>query len=94
MIVVIFSKNRGRNKGHVRHLCLVPNKQSWNVLIRSGPALSMTLLETVDGVHFFKFEHGPNYQLVEKKFLNCIQNPDPMQLMVRILNIPLWLRIE
>lgn len=44
--------------------------------------ISMTLLETKDGVHYFTFEHSREYQQVQFKFLDAVESMDPNNIVV------------
>lgn len=42
----------------------------------------MSLLETKDGLHFFAFEHGRDYQQVQFKFFDAVESMDPNNIVV------------
>lgn len=60
---------------------------SWSDLF-SG--ISMTLLESKNGVQYFTFEHSRDYQQVQFKFLDAVKSMDPNNIVVNVsLMVPL-----
>lgn len=45
----------------------------------------MTLLQSKDGIQFFTFEHGRDYQQVQFKFLDAVESMDPNNIVVKKL---------
>ncbi|KAM9410416.1 ribosome quality control complex subunit TCF25 [Pholidichthys leucotaenia] len=66
---------RQRNRQFHRTTWLASPKDSWPRFSR--PGISMTLLETKDGIHHFTFEHSRDYQQVQFKFLDAVESMDP-----------------
>uniref|UniRef100_A0A3P8NVR5 Transcription factor 25 (basic helix-loop-helix) n=1 Tax=Astatotilapia calliptera TaxID=8154 RepID=A0A3P8NVR5_ASTCA len=66
---------RQRNRQFHRSTWMTSPKDSWPRFSR--PGISMTLLETKDGVHYFTFEHSREYQQVQFKFLDAVESMDP-----------------
>lgn len=44
----------------------------------------MLLLETKGTLHYFKFEHSPQYQQVQFQFLDAVESLNPDNIVVRI----------
>lgn len=44
--------------------------------------ISMSLLESKDGLHFFAFEHSRDYQQVQFKFFDAVESMDPNNIVV------------
>lgn len=44
--------------------------------------ISMSLLESRDGLHFFAFEHSRDYQQVQFKFFDAVESMDPNNIVV------------
>ncbi|XP_077376215.1 ribosome quality control complex subunit TCF25 [Festucalex cinctus] len=66
---------RQRNRQFHRNTWMTSPKESWPRFSR--PGISMTLLETEDGIHYFTFEHSRDYQQVQFKFLDAVESMDP-----------------
>lgn len=66
---------RQRNRQFHRSTWMTNPKDSWPRFSR--PGISMTLLESKDGVQFFTFEHSRDYQQVQFKFLDAVESMDP-----------------
>uniref|UniRef100_A0A672HG91 Transcription factor 25 (basic helix-loop-helix) n=1 Tax=Salarias fasciatus TaxID=181472 RepID=A0A672HG91_SALFA len=66
---------RQRNRQFHRTTWMTNPKDSWPRFSR--PGISMALLETKDGIHYFTFEHGREYQQVQFKFLDAVESMDP-----------------
>ncbi|XP_063332767.1 transcription factor 25 [Pelmatolapia mariae] len=66
---------RQRNRQFHRSTWMTSPKDSWPRFSR--PGISMTLLETKDGIHYFTFEHSREYQQVQFKFLDAVESMDP-----------------
>lgn len=45
--------------------------------------ISMTLLESKNGVQYFTFEHSRDYQQVQFKFLDAVKSMDPNNIVVK-----------
>lgn len=54
-------------------------------LLDISPGISMTLLQTKDGVHYFTFEHNRDYQQIQFKFLDAVESMDPNNIVVKKL---------
>uniref|UniRef100_A0A069DZE4 Putative transcription factor 25-like protein n=1 Tax=Panstrongylus megistus TaxID=65343 RepID=A0A069DZE4_9HEMI len=76
-------KKRGRNRGHLRSTWLVSPKENWPQI--GKPGLSMKLVETKNGVHYFTYEHSLNYQQVQMRFLEAVESLNP-DFIVGIIN--------
>ncbi|KAK9500401.1 hypothetical protein O3M35_001675 [Rhynocoris fuscipes] len=76
-------KKRGRNRGHLRSTWLVSPKENWPQI--GKPGLSMKLVETKNGIHYFAYEHSLNYQQVQMKFLEAVESLNP-DFIVGIIN--------
>ncbi|XP_012690127.2 transcription factor 25 [Clupea harengus] len=48
----------------------------------SKPGISMSLLETRNGLQYFTFEHNRDYQQVQFKFLDAVESMDPNNIVV------------
>ncbi len=44
----------------------------------------MTSLQSKDGIQYFTFEHGRDYQQVQFKFLDAVESMDPNNIVVKI----------
>lgn len=44
--------------------------------------MSMTLLQSKDGLQHFAFEHSRDYQQVQFKFLDAVESMDPNNIVV------------
>lgn len=66
---------RQRNRQFHRSTWLTSPKDSWPRFSR--PGISMTLLQSKDGIHYFAFEHSRDYQQVQFKFLDAVESMDP-----------------
>ncbi|KAF6722648.1 Transcription factor 25 [Oryzias melastigma] len=66
---------RQRNRHFHRSTWMTSPKDSWPRFAR--PGISMTLLESKDGIHYFTFEHSRDYQHVQFKFLDAVESMDP-----------------
>ncbi|XP_062242148.1 transcription factor 25 [Platichthys flesus] len=66
---------RHRNRQFHRSTWMTSPKDSWPRFSRTG--ISMTLLESKDGVHYFTYEHSRDYQQVQFKFLDAVESMDP-----------------
>lgn len=66
---------RHRNRQFHRTTWMTSPKDSWPRFSRTG--ISMTLLESKDGVHYFTYEHSREYQQVQFKFLDAVESMDP-----------------
>lgn len=50
--------------------------------------ISMTLLESKNGLQYFTFEHGRDYQQVQFKFLDAVESMDPNNIVVSFPVLP------
>uniref|UniRef100_A0AAQ5Z7S0 Transcription factor 25 (basic helix-loop-helix) n=1 Tax=Amphiprion ocellaris TaxID=80972 RepID=A0AAQ5Z7S0_AMPOC len=66
---------RQRNRQFHRSTWMTSPKDSWPRFSR--PGISMTLLESKDGIQYFTFEHSRDYQQVQFKFLDAVESMDP-----------------
>ncbi|KAE8297111.1 Transcription factor 25 [Larimichthys crocea] len=66
---------RQRNRQFHRSTWMTSPKDSWPRFSR--PGISMTLLQSKDGIQHFTFEHGRDYQQVQFKFLDAVESMDP-----------------
>ncbi|GAA6227856.1 transcription factor 25 isoform X2 [Lates japonicus] len=66
---------RQRNRQFHRSTWMTSPKDSWPRFSR--PGISMTLLQSKDGVQYFTFEHIRDYQQVQFKFLDAVESMDP-----------------
>ncbi|XP_072236564.1 ribosome quality control complex subunit TCF25 [Leuresthes tenuis] len=66
---------RQRNRQFHRSTWMTSPKESWPRFSR--PGISMSLLESKDGVQYFTFEHSRDYQQVQFKFLDAVESMDP-----------------
>nr|XP_020460479.1 transcription factor 25 isoform X2 [Monopterus albus] len=66
---------RQRNRQFHRSTWMTSPKDSWPRFSR--PGISMTLLESKDGIQYFTFEHSRDYQQAQFKFLDAVESMDP-----------------
>ncbi|KAM9481087.1 ribosome quality control complex subunit TCF25 [Clarias gariepinus] len=66
---------RQRQRQFHRSTWMTSPKDTWPRFSR--PGISMSLLDTKDGLHFFAFEHGRDYQQVQFKFFDAVESMDP-----------------
>uniref|UniRef100_A0A1A8QDC0 Transcription factor 25 (Basic helix-loop-helix) n=1 Tax=Nothobranchius rachovii TaxID=451742 RepID=A0A1A8QDC0_9TELE len=66
---------RQRNRHFHRSTWMTSPKDSWPRFSR--PGVSMTLLESKNGIQCFTFEHSRDYQQVQFKFLDAVESMDP-----------------
>ncbi|XP_044065550.1 transcription factor 25 [Siniperca chuatsi] len=66
---------RQRNRQFHRSTWMTSPKDSWPRFSR--PGISMTLLQSKDGIQYFTFEHSRDYQQVQFKFLDAVESMDP-----------------
>ncbi|KAL1117365.1 hypothetical protein AAG570_004691 [Ranatra chinensis] len=76
-------KKRGRSRSHLKSTWLVTPKDNWPQV--GKPGLSMKLLETKNGIHYFAYEHSVNYQQVQLRFLDAVESLNPDNI-VAIIN--------
>ncbi|KAK6479989.1 mRNAion factor 25 isoform X1 [Huso huso] len=69
------SRPRQRQRQFHRSTWMTTLKNTWPRF--SKPGISMSLLETRDGVQYFTFEHSREYQQVQFKFLDAVESMDP-----------------
>uniref|UniRef100_A0A3Q0R985 Transcription factor 25 (basic helix-loop-helix) n=1 Tax=Amphilophus citrinellus TaxID=61819 RepID=A0A3Q0R985_AMPCI len=80
---VLGDQPRQRNRQFHRSTWMTSPKDSWP---RFSRPISMTLLETKDGIHYFTFEHSRDYQQVQFKFLDAVESMDPNNIALLQLN--------
>ncbi|XP_071443869.1 ribosome quality control complex subunit TCF25 [Hetaerina americana] len=78
------SKRRGRGRGTLKSTWLVTPKENWPQIGKSG--LSMSLVETKNGIQYFKYEHNFSYQQIQMKFLEAVESLNPDNI-VAIINM-------
>lgn len=78
------SKRRGRGRGTLKSTWLVTPKENWPQI--GKPGLSMSLVETKNGVQYFKYEHNLHYQQIQMKFLEAVESLNPDNI-VTIINM-------
>ncbi|MCI4379501.1 hypothetical protein PGIGA_G00229110 [Pangasianodon gigas] len=66
---------RQRQRQFHRSTWMTSPKDTWARFSR--PGISMSLLESKDGLHFFAFEHSRDYQQVQFKFFDAVESMDP-----------------
>lgn len=66
---------RQRQRQFHRSTWMAIPKDTWPRFSR--PGISMTLLQSKDGLQFFTFEHSRDYQQVQFKFLDAVESMDP-----------------
>jgi len=66
---------RQRNRQFHRSTWMTSPKDSWPRFSR--PGISMTLIQSKDGIQYFTFEHSRDYQQVQFKFLDAVESMDP-----------------
>ncbi|GAA6093856.1 transcription factor 25 [Tachysurus ichikawai] len=66
---------RQRQRQFHRSTWMTSPKDTWARFSR--PGISMSLLESTDGLQFFAFEHSRDYQQVQFKFLDAVESMDP-----------------
>ncbi|KAM3876991.1 ribosome quality control complex subunit TCF25 [Diretmus argenteus] len=66
---------RQRQRQFHRSTWMTIPKETWPRFSR--PGISMTLLQSKDGLQFFTFEHSRDYQQVQFKFLDAVESMDP-----------------
>ncbi|MBN3316604.1 TCF25 factor, partial [Atractosteus spatula] len=66
---------RQRQRHALRSTWMTVFKNTWPRFTR--PGISMSLLETRDGVQYYTFEHSRDYQQVQFKFLDAVESMDP-----------------
>ncbi|XP_050301133.1 transcription factor 25 [Anthonomus grandis grandis] len=68
-------KNRGGSRTQLKRTWMVACRDNWPQVSKSG--LSMSLLETKDGVQYFTYEHSQNYRQTENRFLQAVESLNP-----------------
>uniref|UniRef100_A0A4W5NJS6 Transcription factor 25 (basic helix-loop-helix) n=1 Tax=Hucho hucho TaxID=62062 RepID=A0A4W5NJS6_9TELE len=71
---------RQRQRQFHRSTWMTIPKDTWPRFSR--PGISMTLLESRDGLQFFTFEHSRDYQQIQFKFLDSVESMDPNNIVV------------
>uniref|UniRef100_A0A8C7RSD7 Transcription factor 25 n=1 Tax=Oncorhynchus mykiss TaxID=8022 RepID=A0A8C7RSD7_ONCMY len=66
---------RQRQRQFHRSTWMTIPKNTWPRFSR--PGISMTLLESRDGLQYFTFEHSRDYQQIQFKFLDSVESMDP-----------------
>uniref|UniRef100_A0A3B3Z651 Uncharacterized protein n=1 Tax=Periophthalmus magnuspinnatus TaxID=409849 RepID=A0A3B3Z651_9GOBI len=72
---------RQRNRHFHRSTWMTSPKDSWPRFSR--PGISMSLLQSKDGIHYFTFEHNREYQQVQFKFFDAVESMDPNNIVVK-----------
>lgn len=54
-------------------------------LLDVSTGISMTLLQSKDGIQYFTFEHSRDYQQVQFKFLDAVESMDPNNIVVKMM---------
>uniref|UniRef100_A0A8C8FMH5 Transcription factor 25 (basic helix-loop-helix) n=1 Tax=Oncorhynchus tshawytscha TaxID=74940 RepID=A0A8C8FMH5_ONCTS len=73
---------RQRQRQFHRSTWMTIPKDTWPRFSR--PGISMTLLESRDGLQYFTFEHSRDYQQIQFKFLDSVESMDPNNIVVRL----------
>ncbi|KAL7870944.1 hypothetical protein SRHO_G00084410 [Serrasalmus rhombeus] len=73
-------KPRQRQRQFHRSTWMTTPKDTWPRFSR--PGISMSLLESKDGLQFFVFEHSRDYQQVQFKFFDAVESMDPNNIVV------------
>uniref|UniRef100_A0AAR2J128 Transcription factor 25 (basic helix-loop-helix) n=1 Tax=Pygocentrus nattereri TaxID=42514 RepID=A0AAR2J128_PYGNA len=73
-------KPRQRQRQFHRNTWMTTPKDTWPRFSR--PGISMSLLESKDGLQFFVFEHSRDYQQVQFKFFDAVESMDPNNIVV------------
>lgn len=68
------------NKMHFHHI--TPLLLSLGVHNSVFTGISMTLLQSKNGIHYFTFEHSRDYQQVQFKFMDAVKSMDPNNIVV------------
>uniref|UniRef100_A0AAY4E321 Transcription factor 25 n=1 Tax=Denticeps clupeoides TaxID=299321 RepID=A0AAY4E321_9TELE len=71
---------RQRQRQYHRSTWMTFPKDTWPHF--SKPGISMSLLESRDGLQYFTFEHNRDYQQVQFKFLDAVESMDPNNIIV------------
>ncbi|KAG2470098.1 TCF25 factor, partial [Polypterus senegalus] len=79
-------RSRQRQRQYYRSTWITTFKNTWPRY--SKPGISMKLLETKDGVHYFTFEHNREYQQAQFKFLDAVESMDPNNIVVLLQTNP------
>uniref|UniRef100_A0A8C4T9U6 Transcription factor 25 (basic helix-loop-helix) n=1 Tax=Erpetoichthys calabaricus TaxID=27687 RepID=A0A8C4T9U6_ERPCA len=79
-------RSRQRQRQYYRSTWITTFKNTWPRY--SKPGISMRLLETKDGVHYFTFEHNREYQQAQFKFLDAVESMDPNNIVVLLQTNP------
>lgn len=68
---------------HLVSACCLFNYVFYLTLLHISTGISMTLLQSKDGIQFFTFEHNRDYQQVQFKFLDAVESMDPNNIVVK-----------
>uniref|UniRef100_W5K7P7 Transcription factor 25 (basic helix-loop-helix) n=1 Tax=Astyanax mexicanus TaxID=7994 RepID=W5K7P7_ASTMX len=71
---------RQRQRQFHRSTWMTAPKDTWPRF--SKPGISMSLLESKNGLHFFVFEHSREYQQVQFRFFDAVESMDPNNIVV------------
>ncbi|KAF7651647.1 hypothetical protein LDENG_00108040 [Lucifuga dentata] len=66
---------RQRQRQFHRSTWMTTPKDTWPRFSR--PGISMSLLQSKDGIQYFSFEHSRDYQQIQFKFLDAVESMDP-----------------
>uniref|UniRef100_A0A672NXW2 Transcription factor 25 (basic helix-loop-helix) n=1 Tax=Sinocyclocheilus grahami TaxID=75366 RepID=A0A672NXW2_SINGR len=79
LFVSIFRSKQRQRQFH-RCTWMTVFKETWPRFSR--PGISMSLVESKDGIQCFTFEHNRDYQQVQFKFLDAVESMDPNNFVV------------
>ncbi|KAL2088504.1 hypothetical protein ACEWY4_015403 [Coilia grayii] len=71
---------RQRQRQYHRNTWMSFPKDTWPRF--SKPGISMSHLETRNGLHYFTFEHNRDYQQIQFKFLDAVESMEPNNIVV------------
>uniref|UniRef100_A0AAR2M314 Transcription factor 25 (basic helix-loop-helix) n=1 Tax=Pygocentrus nattereri TaxID=42514 RepID=A0AAR2M314_PYGNA len=76
----VLGDQKQRQRQFHRNTWMTTPKDTWPRFSR--PGISMSLLESKDGLQFFVFEHSRDYQQVQFKFFDAVESMDPNNIVV------------
>uniref|UniRef100_A0A671NZD7 Transcription factor 25 (basic helix-loop-helix) n=1 Tax=Sinocyclocheilus anshuiensis TaxID=1608454 RepID=A0A671NZD7_9TELE len=81
----VLGDQRSKQRQRQFHRCtwMTVFKETWPRFSR--PGISMSLVESKDGIQRFTFEHNRDYQQVQFKFLDAVESMDPNNFVVILL---------
>ncbi|CAG9771067.1 unnamed protein product [Ceutorhynchus assimilis] len=81
-------KNRGAggSRGHLKNTWMATSRETVPQMGKAG--LSMTLLESKDGLQYFAYEHSQNYRQAENTFLKAVDSLNPDHIVSLINEYP------